>query len=212
MRKYSNMHKSNHVKVPMITDGYPCNHRCEKHKGYQTMQFGIHVCASQIAGSQTLQNKVFPHPRPVNLTFWHTRMRIANRGDQQVGIVTWTWEAPKLCKRQCFPTVDPASYILACTYAHRKSQGPTGRNCNTAMGRFPNPAKHSVSDPASYILWHMRVRIATRELKKPGRNCNMAMGGLPNPAKHSVSLYPKPCILHFGNTRMRIAHRIDEYI
>ena len=74
--------------------------------------------------------------------------------------------APKLCKRQCFPTVDPASYILACTYGHRKSQGPTGRNCNTAMGRFPNPAKHSVSQalPQTRHLTFSGIRVCASQL------------------------------------------------
>ena len=80
--------------------------------------------------------------------------------------------------------LDPASYILAHAYAHRKSRGSTGRKCNMAMGGLPNPAKtqrfHTL-DPASYILAHAYADRKSR--RSTGQKCNVTMGELPNPAK-----------------------------
>ena len=104
---------------------------------------------------------------------------------------------PNPAKTQCFPTLDPASYILAHAYAHRKSRGSTDRKCNMAMGRPPNPAKTQcfpTLDPASYILAHAYAHCKSRG--STDRKCNMAMGGLPNPAK--TQCFPRPCILHFS--------------
>ena len=112
-------------------------------------------------------------------------MRIANRRDQQVENVTWPWEGSQtLPKHSVSLPIDPASYILAHAYAHRKSRGSTDRKCNMAMGRPPNPAKTQcfpTIDPASYILAHAYAHRKSRG--STGRKCNMAMGRLRNPAK-----------------------------
>ena len=130
-------------------------------------------------------------------------MRIANPDDQQIENVTWPWEGsqtlPKKQSLPSLPTLDPASYILAHAYAHRKSRGSTGRKCNMAMGGPPNPAKTQcfpTLDPASYILAHAYAHRKSRG--STGRKCNMAMGRLPNPAKTQCFPTYRPCILHFS--------------
>ena len=97
-----------------------------------------------------------------------------------------------------FPYPRPCINILAHAYAHRKSWRSTGRKCNMAMGRPPNPAKTQcfpTLDPASYILAHAYAHRKSRG--STDRKCNMAMGRLPNPAKtcqNTVFPYPRPCI------------------
>ena len=133
------------------------------------------------------------------------RLRIANRGDQQIENVTWPWEGSQtLPKHSDFHTLDPASHILAHAYAHRKNRGDQQiENVTWPWEGSQTLPKHSdfhTLDPASHILAHAYAHRKNRGDQQV-ENVTWPWEGwegsqtLP---KHSVSLPIDTCILHFS--------------